>query len=165
MAWEENPRICLHMQLIAILSRTGVKNRKTTFSAQGLSTENSLCACYSFFLLYDNPATRLLWPLATNHVVFLHPLKMLRYSTPVDIQSVGHFARSDTCLLGYKLQNGLSSFWSTFLVHLACFWSTFLLSLFFFECEVIIHRFLVLRETRQVGLFCSRYLWREQIVT
>ncbi len=29
------------------------------------------------------------------------------------------------------------------------FWSTFLLSLFFFECEVIIHRFLVLREARQ----------------
>lgn len=26
MAWEENPRICLHMQLIAILSRTGVIN-------------------------------------------------------------------------------------------------------------------------------------------
>ena len=26
MAWEENPRICLHMQLIAILSRTGVNN-------------------------------------------------------------------------------------------------------------------------------------------
>ena len=26
MAWEENPRICLHMQLIAILSRTGVHN-------------------------------------------------------------------------------------------------------------------------------------------
>ena len=25
MAWEENSRICLHMQLIAILSRTGVK--------------------------------------------------------------------------------------------------------------------------------------------
>ena len=25
MAWEENPRICLHMQLIAILSRTGVE--------------------------------------------------------------------------------------------------------------------------------------------
>ena len=25
MAWEESPRICLHMQLIAILSRTGVK--------------------------------------------------------------------------------------------------------------------------------------------
>lgn len=24
MAWEENPRICLHMQLIAILSRIGV---------------------------------------------------------------------------------------------------------------------------------------------
>ena len=24
MAWEENPRICLHMQLIAILSRTEV---------------------------------------------------------------------------------------------------------------------------------------------
>ena len=26
MAWEENPRICLHMQLIAILSRTEVLN-------------------------------------------------------------------------------------------------------------------------------------------
>ena len=26
MAWEENPRICLHMQLIAILSRIGVLN-------------------------------------------------------------------------------------------------------------------------------------------
>ena len=25
MAWEENPRICLHMQLIAILSRIGVR--------------------------------------------------------------------------------------------------------------------------------------------
>lgn len=28
MAWEENPRICLHMQLIAILSRTGVEISK-----------------------------------------------------------------------------------------------------------------------------------------
>ena len=28
MAWEENPRICLHMQLIAILSRTEVKYEK-----------------------------------------------------------------------------------------------------------------------------------------
>ena len=26
MAWEENSRICLHMQLIAILSRIGVLN-------------------------------------------------------------------------------------------------------------------------------------------
>ena len=26
MAWEENSRICLHMQLIAILSRIGVTN-------------------------------------------------------------------------------------------------------------------------------------------
>ena len=25
MVWEENSRICLHMQLIAILSRTGVR--------------------------------------------------------------------------------------------------------------------------------------------
>ena len=28
MAWEENSRICLHMQLIAILSRIGVFNGK-----------------------------------------------------------------------------------------------------------------------------------------
>ena len=26
MAWEENSRICINMQLIAILSRTGVEN-------------------------------------------------------------------------------------------------------------------------------------------
>ena len=26
MVWEENSRICLHMQLIAILSRIGVRN-------------------------------------------------------------------------------------------------------------------------------------------
>ena len=29
MAWEENSHICLHMQLIAILSRIGVLNAKT----------------------------------------------------------------------------------------------------------------------------------------
>lgn len=29
MAWEENSRICLHMQLIAILSRIGVKTYET----------------------------------------------------------------------------------------------------------------------------------------
>ena len=28
MVWEENSRICLHMQLIAILSRIGVFNAK-----------------------------------------------------------------------------------------------------------------------------------------
>ena len=28
MAWEENPRICLHMQLIAIIFRTGVISYK-----------------------------------------------------------------------------------------------------------------------------------------
>ena len=31
MAWEENSRICLHMQLIAILSRTGVEIIKNDF--------------------------------------------------------------------------------------------------------------------------------------
>ena len=30
MVWEENSRICLHMQLIAILSRIGVKFIKTS---------------------------------------------------------------------------------------------------------------------------------------
>ena len=28
MAWEENSRICLHMQIIVILSRTGVNHMK-----------------------------------------------------------------------------------------------------------------------------------------
>ena len=32
MAWEENSRICLHMQLIAILSRIGVNNNRDTLS-------------------------------------------------------------------------------------------------------------------------------------
>ena len=30
MAWEENSRICLHMQLIAFLSRIGVKIARQT---------------------------------------------------------------------------------------------------------------------------------------
>ena len=34
MAWEENPRICLHMQLIAILSRTGVTFNVFVFGRQ-----------------------------------------------------------------------------------------------------------------------------------
>ena len=36
MAWEENPRICLHMQLIAILSRIGVN---IATSIEGLKEE------------------------------------------------------------------------------------------------------------------------------
>ena len=34
MAWEENSRICLHMQLIAILSRTGVIKDRWSFEKQ-----------------------------------------------------------------------------------------------------------------------------------
>ena len=37
MAWEETPRICLHMQLIAILSRTGVKSFMMTRQFVGSS--------------------------------------------------------------------------------------------------------------------------------
>lgn len=43
MAWEENSRICLHMQLIAILSRIGV-NRATCvlhkYAADALTIHN-----------------------------------------------------------------------------------------------------------------------------
>ena len=45
MAWEENSRIYLHMQLIAILSRTGVANEsfskdsQVTLDYQGLNYE------------------------------------------------------------------------------------------------------------------------------
>lgn len=38
MAWEENPRICLHMQLIAILSRTGV-----ILSAMAAKVRHNFC--------------------------------------------------------------------------------------------------------------------------
>ena len=37
MAWEENSRICLHMQLIAILSRIGVRNKKKDEISQFLT--------------------------------------------------------------------------------------------------------------------------------
>ena len=45
MAWEENPRICLHMQLIAILSRTGVSRRSSKpFSCElPKSSERKTC--------------------------------------------------------------------------------------------------------------------------
>ncbi len=39
MAWEENPRICLHMQLIAILSRTGVNNGLTNSKIRSIYGE------------------------------------------------------------------------------------------------------------------------------
>ena len=43
MAWEENSRICLHMQLIAILSRIGVilRNLKAFFAS---SEKTSTCS-------------------------------------------------------------------------------------------------------------------------
>ena len=41
MAWEENSRICLHMQLIAILSRTGVAMVFMDF----LQLVSDLCPC------------------------------------------------------------------------------------------------------------------------
>ena len=41
MAWEENSRICLHMQLIAILSRTRVDN--TPSSDKLLHQEKEKC--------------------------------------------------------------------------------------------------------------------------
>ena len=48
MAWEENPRICLHMQLIAILSRTGVKRyifvvyKRQSSAGKKLSTDATI---------------------------------------------------------------------------------------------------------------------------
>ena len=43
MAWEENPRICLHMQLIAILSRIGVLIQiKSTYNKQKILTKHSV---------------------------------------------------------------------------------------------------------------------------
>ena len=41
MAWEENPRICLHMQLIAILSRTEVTMIKTYHSIFRMNKKNT----------------------------------------------------------------------------------------------------------------------------
>ena len=50
MAWEENPRICLHMQLIAILSRTGVSytggEKAIIFSCQNLTMLSAQARSY-----------------------------------------------------------------------------------------------------------------------
>ena len=62
-------------------------------------------------------------------MIFLHLLEMLGDSTSVDIQSASDFSGSDIPIAGDKLQNGISRFWSTFLVHLFDFWSTFLVHL------------------------------------
>ena len=40
MAWEENSRICLHMQLIAILSRIGVKAVRNMMLQRGIVPED-----------------------------------------------------------------------------------------------------------------------------
>ena len=42
MAWEENPRICLHMQLIAILSRTEVYYYTASSQRTGTSRRAAL---------------------------------------------------------------------------------------------------------------------------
>ena len=51
-------------------------------------------------------------------MIFLHLLEMLGDSTSVDIQSASDFSGSDIPIAGDKVQNGISRFWSTFLVHL-----------------------------------------------
>ena len=43
MAWEENSRICLHMQLIAILSRIGVNNDISIQELYELLQNATLC--------------------------------------------------------------------------------------------------------------------------
>ena len=51
MAWEENSRICLHMQLIAILSRIGV----SFISAFPIKTADFIvasCALWFKFLIF-----------------------------------------------------------------------------------------------------------------
>ena len=43
MAWEENPRICLHMQLIAILSRIGVTKYKASPGHYARRNQQEMC--------------------------------------------------------------------------------------------------------------------------
>ena len=54
MAWEENPRICLHMQLIAILSRTGVDIISLWQSSSKLAMLIAYRKCSKSSLLYIN---------------------------------------------------------------------------------------------------------------
>ena len=50
MAWEENSRICLHMQLIAILSRTGVLIIKHLQACLKKVTKSGACYFMRLFL-------------------------------------------------------------------------------------------------------------------
>ena len=47
MAWEENSRICLHMQLIAILSRIGVLLTYTWFMAKHFYCFSKFCQYFT----------------------------------------------------------------------------------------------------------------------
>ena len=68
-------------------------------------------------------------------MIFLHLLEMFKDGTSIDVQSVSNLSGSDIPIVGDKLQNGISRFWTTFLDHLfgPPFWTTsfFLFVLFF----------------------------------
>ena len=63
MAWEENSRICLHMQLIAILSRTGV------IIPRALPWAKSFCP-FRACCLYPLPWAKSIWAFSPylNHL-------------------------------------------------------------------------------------------------
>ena len=52
MAWEENSRICLHMQLIAILSRIGVYNANLLQYSE--NSGEKVLNHFVFSYLFDN---------------------------------------------------------------------------------------------------------------
>ena len=58
MAWEENSRICLHMQLIAILSRTGVSFG--TFQPYRSKLFDFIIYILSFFLIFISQRAEML---------------------------------------------------------------------------------------------------------
>lgn len=76
MAWEENSRICLNMQLIAILSRIGVKSN--TFY---LNRGEKVLKSYIYTDIYDKSQPKsIVWVIKNEgvskrkHCVMTHPL-------------------------------------------------------------------------------------------
>ena len=58
MAWEENSRICLHMQLIAILSRIGVPIRGQQHVTYGVHLHVTHWG-YDYMSLFERQGVRL----------------------------------------------------------------------------------------------------------
>ena len=91
MAWEENSRICLHMQLIAILSRIGV-------------TSNNASRGHRLFEAHANQGS-LVWK-QQNTTLRLGYIYIIHY--PAKVASLDESTIKKNCIFLYCLRFALS---------------------------------------------------------